>query len=121
MNADIKTKWVASLRSGQYKPGRDELRTPMQDGTFCYCPLGVLVDIARIEGEEWAEASLRCGHVLGPAALAWSGLKDSEPSLRLSTFVLLEARHLHSHYITAMNDDGNYTFAQIADLIEEQL
>lgn len=42
MNPVLKEKWVAALRSGQYKQGKKCLRT--YKNTFC-C-LGVLVDIA---------------------------------------------------------------------------
>jgi hypothetical protein len=48
MDADIKQRWVAALRSGHYKQGRFDLR--FVDNTFC-C-LGVLVDL--VEPSYWS-------------------------------------------------------------------
>lgn len=50
MNADVKTKWIAALRSGTYPQGRGHLRT--NEGG--YCCLGVLCDI--LAPEDWIEA-----------------------------------------------------------------
>ena len=42
IDPDLKAKWVAALRSGDYKQGQHYLKTP--DDT--YCCLGVLCEIA---------------------------------------------------------------------------
>lgn len=45
LNPEVKEKWVAALRSGQYTQGRNALQT--EDHKFC-C-LGVLCDLYRTE------------------------------------------------------------------------
>jgi hypothetical protein len=46
MNPDVKAKWVAALRSGEYKQGPEWL----QGESGCFCCLGVLCDILDPEG-----------------------------------------------------------------------
>lgn len=46
MNAEMKAKWVAALRSGKYQPGNSYLRS--EAGWSC---LGVLCDI--IDNSKW--------------------------------------------------------------------
>lgn len=41
---ELKAQWVAALRSGDYKQGRDVLREPTRDG-MSYCCLGVLCEV----------------------------------------------------------------------------
>jgi hypothetical protein len=42
----LKTKWVAALRSGKYKQGRDQLKTVLEPGKPPqFCCLGVLKEI----------------------------------------------------------------------------
>lgn len=50
LNPDVKAKWLAALRSGEYSQGRRQLRTP----TGGYCCIGVLCDISGMG--EWREA-----------------------------------------------------------------
>lgn len=49
MNQEIKAKWVAALRSGNYEQGHYRLRSNDR-----YCCLGVLCDI--VGGGEWIES-----------------------------------------------------------------
>lgn len=44
MSPELKAKWVAALRSGEYKQGREVLRNGDQ-----FCCLGVLCDIIGLE------------------------------------------------------------------------
>lgn len=48
MNPEIKKKWLKALRSGEYKQGRNLLRS----NTDHYCCLGVLCDILNPNGWE---------------------------------------------------------------------
>lgn len=54
MNKEVKEKWVAALRSGDYKQGFNRLKTVMNDldgkDVSSYCCLGVLCDLASKEG-----------------------------------------------------------------------
>lgn len=50
MNPEIKEKWIAALRSGDYKQGKSYLAKKGVDGVIRYCCLGVLCEIAVEEG-----------------------------------------------------------------------
>jgi hypothetical protein len=110
MDAELKAKWVAALRSDRYKQGMHYLRC----GDETFCCLGVLGDIAAPErwsklGDEpaWnfgAERTLAM--ILLPTELVSGDIQDK---------------------LTAMNDGqkewhGNrQSFEQIADWIEKNL
>lgn len=112
MNQDIKAKWVAALRSGEYQQGDDKLKNHV-DNT--YCCLGVLCDLhSKLTGlGHWDDN----GH--------YRDRLDGN-DLYLTTGVRLWAE-LDEHHprvdgdgLGTLNDNG-YTFAQIADLIEVHL
>lgn len=50
MDKKLKDKWVKALRSGNYKQGKNKLRS-LEDN--CFCCLGVLCDV--IDPEGWEE------------------------------------------------------------------
>lgn len=135
MNPEVKAKWVEALRSGKYLQGKHSLRTV--DDKFC-C-LGVFCDV--IDPTAWHDHDLDAK----PSATRWSiGMKDggeipeknfptlpfriaagwpldcSDPDVcvNLSTD---DPQSSHMHSLSALNDSGQFTFNEIADLIEEQL
>lgn len=123
MNPEIKSRWVAALRSGEYKQTTGRLR---RDGGMC-C-LGVLTDLAVRDGvAAWISSSGGepgsieddTGEVrisLLPNIVArWAGLPiDGDqcgPKVSIQQLKCALAEH---------NDSGR-TFAEIADAIESQL
>jgi len=44
MNPELKAKWIAALRSGDYRQGRGMLKSVYREDT--YCCLGVLCDVS---------------------------------------------------------------------------
>jgi hypothetical protein len=48
MLPEIKAKWVAALRSGEYRQGQAFLRQEV-DGVTCHCCLGVLLEVTMPE------------------------------------------------------------------------
>lgn len=117
MNQEIKAKWVAALRSGEYEQGTSHLN---KDDKFC-C-LGVLCDIYRKETGEGEWQPTGDGYAsqfkiqndweskVTPSIVAgWAGLVLKNP-------VPIEFRQS----LAEMNDEGK-TFAEIADIIEEHL
>jgi hypothetical protein len=128
MNADIKAKWVAALRSGEYQQGRGRLKTG-----DAFCCLGVLCDCYGKEhpDSQWIDNSLKEGsfafragnhhpNAYGPPfeVLEWAGLPSSDIRVRVSDV----ARTVG---VDELNDGTHgiepFSFAQIADAIEEQL
>lgn len=127
MNPEVKARWVAALRSGEYKQGKNALQ---RDGKFC-C-LGVLCEIAVQEGV--ISADRRGGlsvlfydgnsAALGPAVRHWSGIADEAGSFgsEIITVSLDNGRDMvRSTNLMSLNDLAGYTFEQIADVIEEYL
>lgn len=115
MREEIKAKWVAALRSGEYKQGIGRLRYDTDDGTS-YCCLGVLCDLAEKEGitrlhlgEEESYAHYDDdADLLPPSVMRWAGLDDSDTEIR-------------GYELTYYNDESQFSFNEIADLIEENL
>jgi hypothetical protein len=122
MNNDVKAKWVAALRSGEYVQGRSRLRT---GNTFC-C-LGVLCDLhSKATGGKWfanldGTASYgRSRSLLPPAVMVWAGLDSSAPDPVVtvkSEFAIRKARRS----LSELNDCDKLPFTKLADLIQEQL
>jgi hypothetical protein len=57
MKPEIKEKWIAALKSGEYQKGVDSLRQQVGEGEFRHCCLGVLCELHMKEtGEgQWSE------------------------------------------------------------------
>lgn len=116
MNADVKAKWVAALRSGEYKKGSGNLRAEYPDSPdpIQYCCLGVLCELSPFESQtigyvtEWDENST----YLPPSVQQWAGLDMCNP------VVPFDDRELT---LADVNDRTEATFDDIANLIEEHL
>jgi hypothetical protein len=110
VNKKIKAKWVAALRSGEYKKGNFQLRN--NDDEFC-C-LGVLCNLhAQAHPEiaalqQYEDAYMNQQAFLPFSVMIWAELKEVNPfvkNLSLSQF----------------NDESNLNFKQIALLIDKNL
>jgi hypothetical protein len=114
---EVRAAWVAALRSGQYRQTTHRLKRQVK-GSVHHCCLGVLCEIA-------AEAGLvditssgylpRDGGDLAESLLPsnvrqWAGL--------LSDGGCLREQQWHLNTLSRLNDNGRYTFEQIADVIE---
>lgn len=118
INADLKSKWVVALRSGEYRQGDDgqlaELRRDETD--IAYCCLGVLgavcgVSAERMDGKaELGEIDL--DDLLGP----WS-----ERGNAISFSVSDPNSHVTMQRKLAAMNDGGVAFAEIADWIEQNV
>jgi hypothetical protein len=126
VNLEIKARWIAALRSGQYRQGTGALCRLDESGDPSYCCLGVLTRLAEddgvvrtddrdaksdLSGKLWFvdtdNATGTSAFYLTPAVRRWSGLTGHNPTA--GGFLL-----------THLNDEG-YTFAEIADKIEGYL
>ena len=120
MDREIKARWVAALRSGEYEQGRGSLR--MGDA---FCCLGVLCDIAvkdgvigepTIEEGEYAYGRFMEKGVLPTEVEVWSGLHIDDPVVitdNSDSYPLSES-------LSTLNDEG-MSFEEIAEFIEDQL
>ena len=114
MNARVKRKWIAALRSGKYEQGQGWLMNGEK-----YCCLGVLCDVFEKEKKqkmwihrEWGQVNVRVfmgnTHYLPPIVVKWAELDSSNPMIG---GVLAEN----------LNDRDNRSFKYIADEIEKYL
>lgn len=109
----MKDKWVAALRSGEYKQGRNILKNDI-NGT--YCCLGVLQHV--LDGD------VERTHCPIDHPADRSSLPLGLPSGR---WTLDKGIELHSDWVPrgtsyplySLNDRGEHTFAEIADIIEK--
>lgn len=135
LKPEIKARWVAALRSGDYTQGQNVLRKQTTAGVQ-HCCLGVLMEIAledgivtRItddaslgtaiwtDGPGWQLSAMPSS----PAVVEWAlGSFDRDANINAVsnlTVVLNDG----DHSLTGINDAGKHSFSDIADLIEEQL
>lgn len=122
MNPEIREKWVAALRSGDYTQGTDVLRSQNDE----YCCLGVLCDVATKEGldlpithnegfsyvyglvegdDVWQRRGDYSDTELPRMVADWAELDNSNP--QLGDYTAIER-----------NDTLQQSFAEIADAIE---
>lgn len=131
MDQEIKARWVAALRSGRYPQTWGALRT--SEG---YCCLGVLCDVRDpslwkpferpkgylnsdhpTEGDLVGEPDVTYTYLEAAATLPdgvseWARLIDNDPDINLAFDIV---------QLSVLNDDFQYDFNQIADVIEAQL
>jgi len=134
--AEHRTEWVAALRSGDYQQGQSALKTA--SGSFC-C-LGVACDLAAKQGvTEFRADPCGCGNAecnsgrgytddYGSVATGtlpnnvrhWLGLESAGGSLKESIeYSAPEAdQPRKATDLITLNDEANWDFAKIADLIE---
>lgn len=116
MNPEVKEKWLAALRSGDYTQTRTAL---YKDGS--YCCLGVLCEIAVQEGVplQVRETSIMDtmykyyndeSGLLPYEVQTWAGLINRNPNTT-------ESPEGYPRSMAELNDNG-WTFEEIADVIE---
>jgi hypothetical protein len=117
MKKNIKEKWLAALRSGDYQQTDSALRT-----TKGFCCLGVLCDLydktKRQNNWEFL-GDVKYRHLdnmygsLPDAVMQWAGLDSEDP--------LIVRSRSHSVCLSELNDQENYSFKKIANVIEKYL
>lgn len=109
MKTEIKTKWVTALRSGEFGQARGSLLAA--DEGVCEVT-GTMFHA----GEADYYSPNTSETVLPNSVMDWSGLNSFDPCV---TFQGEASTHQVS--LSALNDNRQLSFAQIADIIEEQL
>jgi hypothetical protein len=129
MNPEIKAQWLADLRSGEYRQSTGALASI--DGG--YCCLGVLCEQAVKAGIVRKNSTGFCGFCYSPvnnpddsdaatlpaAVMAWAGLDENNPATNQNITDADGIEHEEAS-LAELNDLGR-AFAEIADIIEDQL
>lgn len=117
--------WTEALRSGRFKQGKSYLN---RDGECC-C-LGVACEVFLENGGQMQtkiengikyysyEDGIGQYEVLPKKVRDWLGISDSSGLLVEPVKVETSTYQKSTYYLTQLNDDDDYTFSQIADVIE---
>jgi hypothetical protein len=135
MDQDIKKRWVDALRSGEYKQARNYLSAG--DG---YCCLGVLCEIAVQDGVVFKDDDTYfskenphndySAEELPDAVRTWAGLDEIDhsgnplsdvPYTGLGDWPVRRPPGRENAHLSELNDDMDYDFNMIADVIERTL
>lgn len=121
MDAELKTKWLAALRSGEYEQGQKSLcvvtHELTQNPKYSFCCLGVLGSIAGVPRSNLKLFSQLSYMDRDDLLGTW----DPEPKeLRSFGREDTDTWTTAQRYLAGMNDSG-YTFVEIADWIETNL
>lgn len=117
MDAKLKEKWIAALRSGEYTQATHTLRKEIEEwGSEGYCCLGVLCDILPKGRGEWIDDRFK----FNPTAKQKFATKDNVDSYDLLSEVVLDYVGLDAdtqEKLAGLNDGGK-SFKYIASYIE---
>lgn len=121
VNTDIKAKWIAALRSGEYKQGIGCLHESDE-----YCCLGVLCDLhAKATRNDWnGDLYLGEGYTLPSPVQKWAGLRGEVPEVGEDSIALTvynDGRSKEDAANFCLPEVEPKTFPEIADLIEKHL
>jgi hypothetical protein len=118
MNPEIKSMWVAALRSGDYQQGQGQLR----NHNDYFCCLGVLCDLMPTSNGGWYtvedDEDLTSIYefdgmteLLPDSVMMWANLDSYNPRVLVADGLYVN--------LSTLNEERGYTFARIADAIEE--
>lgn len=120
MNPEIKSRWIAALRSGDYVQTTGRLRRGTDTGPqFCclgvLCELAVQADVVRVTDDGTdrytdPDDDMPRKTSLPLAVLRWAGITNRMPHVTLNGTSLVQ-----------LNDVERLSFDGIADVIEEYL
>lgn len=122
MDAELKARWIAALRSGDYAQGKGKLGR-REFGAHEYCCLGVLCDLER---ERLAAADVHTWWSSGGVFHVDYGSNFLSDLVSRTLGLLPDFWKLHFGLFTrdggtfdlATFNDNDFTFDQIADIIE---
>ncbi len=126
MNSQVKEKWIAALRSGEYQQGDGKLRN--RDG---YCCLGVLCDLySKEKNTKWEfrgdDETIHLpmdywyfdgeSEFLPKSVMEWAEIEADCPEVAVEDEDAGESIY---DSIANLNDSG-YSFSALSNIIEEQ-
>lgn len=107
LNPEFKAKWIAALRSGNYKQTKYVLKSDDR-----YCCLGVACEVAGLKDG---------GTTKGSSSFVGPNGDDNHLIMPYSAAHALRLDDGDQKILGRMNDSEDSTFAQIADYIEANL
>lgn len=117
MDQELKTKWIAALRSGDYKQGVSKLCSSSNQ----YCCLGVLCEVAEIPKFSFKQIKLL--DIGNWVFLAEDYMYYKFDSTRYESTNIqprdFDIENCHIQNLISMNDEQNHSFSDIANWIEE--
>lgn len=128
MKTEVKKLWLDALRSGEYTQTTGELKN--SEG---YCCLGVLCDIAvkngvitEIEDGYLSQRDVADSNYIENATLPievmyWAELDSVNPTITLDEYCCDSCNNNIAYDLSELNDNKNWSFVQISEVIEEQL
>lgn len=110
-------EWVAALRSGKYKQGKDYLCRRANNVGLVYCCLGVKCDLENPNG--WIEHDYNSVLKFKDERLLCP-YEEEHPILRVGLLPIsgTDGSNVYGYCSLASLNDSGFTFNQIADLIE---
>lgn len=117
MKKHIAKKWVAALRSGDYKQGKSALRGTDSKDRTTFCCLGVLCNLHAQAHPKIAKTQTNPEIYLGEMDFLpeevreWAGMKTNDGSYG-------EETHWGPESDLANDNDAGVSFKKIADIIE---
>ncbi len=133
MNPEVKVQWVNALRSPDYKQGRNKLVQVNDKGERLYCCLGVLCELAvdagtaiRMDGSQGYSGTARGNHDsnngVPPYTVAqWAGFPATDYNVVTNPVVPGLVINGNTVTVAELNDEYNYTFSEIADIVERYM
>ena len=110
MNPELKAKWLAALRSGEYKQAKSVLNTGDS-----FCCLGVLCDISGMG--RWVRDDRNRAFIYYEYGEAYREFAELPIPLQKGAGIEV----VEEAALIQMNDDEDKTFTEIADWIETNL
>lgn len=128
MNPEIRARWTAALRSGEYQQGLEALRQVDEDGDYEFCCLGVLCELGAAAGiteaayneDEGTWAYGAESAYLPPPVAEWAELPlvEDYPELGRRWSLPRVMTPQGEETLVALNDELRWDFARIADAID---
>lgn len=117
-----KQRWIEALRSGKYKQGTHYLTQIILNGQHIDCCLGVLTKLVKehcpnlgIKEEKPISGHIR--YYLNEDSSTRNLLRSVKKEVGFNDYETIAVDSIKNEYITNLND-AEWTFEQLADLIE---
>lgn len=129
MNKQVMEKWVAALRSGKYKQGKDKLKKKDAKGVIRHCCLGVLCEVYNQENKnkKYTFTDREDQQLLPQEVEQWAEMHSNNGEITRSMDLVHyieengigELDYTADNTLSDFNDNRRLKFSVLADIIEE--